>query len=362
MPKVRATILHVANFSHRAKGAGFTSLQYKLTNGLIRAGHNVVCFSDRDVARAATPLLSRKAGRAGANRKLLALARTLRPDVVLFGHADTIDPTTLAALRDLLPCVRMAQWNVDPLFEPDNVDRLRSKIELVDWTFVTTGGPMLRGLGGGRWNVAYLPNAVDISIERGRAFAAEPLTWDVLYAVGSPSFLRHHCGTEMSALGIVRDLRTRVPGCRFLTPGIDHPHFVGTPAAATLCSARMGLNISRRNDVHWYSSDRLAHLAGNGLLVMTERASGFGELFAEDEMAFYGSVDELAAQIERFLGDSRAREATARRGWRAYHRMFDSTRVAAYMMAVLDGRVDPWAFDWRSDAERAVGARTMRFA
>lgn len=346
-----ATILHVANFSDRAKGAGFAAVQYKLTNGLIRAGHNVVVFSDRDIARASTPLLSRAAGRRGANRRLLALCRTLRPDVVLLGHADIVLPQTLAEIRALLPAVRLAQWSVDPLFDAANVARLRSKMALVDWTFASTAGPLLRALAVDGGNVAFLPNPVDASIERGRAFEQPMPPWDVFYAVGSATLPRRHCGAEMAPVDILAGLRRRLPHCRFLTPGVGLPH---QEASAHMVPARIGLNISRRNDVRWYSSDRMAHLAGNGLVVATERASGFDALFGEDEMAFFGDGDELAALLERLLADDLLWRAVARRGWQAYGRMFDSTRVAAYMLGVLDGAVDPACFDWRSPSAREL--------
>lgn len=341
------TILHVANFSDRPKGAGFAATQYKLTNGLIRVGHNVVTFSDRDAARASTPLLSRKVGRRGANRRLLALAEALRPDVVLFGHADTVRPQTLAAIRSRLPGVRLAQWNVDPLFDDDNMERIRAKTALVDWTFVTTGGRLLERVAEDGANVAFLPNAVDTSIECGRAFDHDSPQWDVFYAVGSSLLTRHHCGAETAPVDILAGLRQRLPRCRFFTPGIEIAHLEGSACLAAMSQSRIGLNISRRNDVHWYSSDRMAHMAGNGLVVVTERSSGFDSLFDDDEMAFYSSNDELAAVLERFLADDGARRDMARRGWQAYHRMFDATRVANYLLGVLDGAIDPGRFDWR---------------
>lgn len=340
------SILHVANFSPRPKGAGFASVQFKLTNGLIRAGHNVVTFSDRDVARASTPLRSRKIGVPGANRRLLELVSAFRPDIVLFGHADTIQPATLMEIRNRLPGIRLAQWNVDPLFEDDNVARIRAKIDYVDRTFVTTAGPLLQELAKAGAPVAFMPNPVDPAIEYGCAFDRDDLPYDVFYAVGSPRIGRRHCGVETNAGRIIRNLRKRLPKLTFLTPGIDGNHLEGAPGMAALNSAKIGLNISRRNDVHLYSSDRMAHLAGNGLVVMIDRASGYGDLFAEDELGFYGSEDELAAKLERFAGDAVLRKATAKRGWGAYHAMFDATRVAEYMIGVLDGWIDPATFRW----------------
>ncbi len=341
------TILHVANFLSRPKGAGFASIQYKLTNGLIRAGHNVVTFSDREVARASTPFLSRKLGTKGANRRLLTLATDLRPDLVLLGHADTIHPETLAEIRQLLPGVRMAQWNVDPLFEEDNMARIRSKQSAVDWTFATTAGPLLQALGAGG-PAAFMPNPVDAGIERGRSFEADGLPVDIFYAVGSAGFGRSHCGIDSSAGDIAGRLKDRLPARSFLLPGIDGPHLGGAACLDAMRSAKIGLNISRRNDVRLYSSDRIAHLAGNGLVVMIDRATGYGDLFAEDELGFYSTEDELVDKLDRLTRDDNARKALGKRGWRAYRSMFDATRVAQYMVGVLDGRIDAAGFDWRT--------------
>lgn len=350
------TILHVANFSDRLKGAGLSAIQYKLTNGLVRAGHHVVTFSDREVARAATPLLSRKMGRRGANRRLLSLVDNLRPDVVLFGHADTIHADTVADIRARLPAVRLAQWNVDPLFDADNLERIHSKAGLLDWTFVTTSGPLLQRLAEGGHNVAFMPNAVDPSIESHRSFAGGRHDWDVFYPVGSPHFQRCHCGHEVAPADLVADLRDRLPQYRFLTPGVDSSHLLGAAFGEALANSRIGLNISRRNDIRWYSSDRMAHLMGNGLLVAMERASGFGDLFREDEVAFYDSVDELADRLRWFGRDDQTWRATAQRGWLACHAMFGATRVAEYMVGVLDGRIDPSCHDWRANGRQDLTA------
>ena len=139
-------ILHVGNFGSRAKGAFLHSVAPKLSRGLIRNGHAVVDFADRDAARAGNILGARKLGLAAANRALSRLARDIRPDLLLLGHADTITAATIAALRQAMPAMRVLQWNVDPLFEPDNIARLRAKLEVVDATLVSTAGEALSPL------------------------------------------------------------------------------------------------------------------------------------------------------------------------------------------------------------------------
>ena len=95
-----AKVIHVANFSPKTKGSSFFHAPaVKLTNGLIRNGHAVVTFSDRDVARASTIFGHRKFGIRGANDKLRDLCREVQPHLLLLGHADVIRPGTIADIR-----------------------------------------------------------------------------------------------------------------------------------------------------------------------------------------------------------------------------------------------------------------------
>ncbi|KJS35831.1 MAG: hypothetical protein VR70_14995 [Rhodospirillaceae bacterium BRH_c57] len=343
-------ILHVANLSLTVKGAGYYGVPFKISNGLTRCGHHVLPFSDRDIARAATIFRSRKWGIRPANDQLVAVAKEFRPDIILFGHADSIRPETLVRLRDALPAVRLAQWNVDPLFEPDNVRRLNSKIDHVDATFVSTAGTQLDALSAsGRHAVAFLPNPVDPSIERARCFAVprRDLASDLFFAVGSGPFPRNHCGQETCGNEIAERLMAALPHLRGDFPGcLGAPLKVGAPYEAALASSAMGLNISRRNDTTWYSSDRMAHLVGSGQLTFIDRAAGFDALFDDSELGFYSTEDELVAKLDHFLADDDARKRVAEAGWAAYRRLFDTTRIAAYMVDVILGDLDPQQHRW----------------
>lgn len=341
-------VLHVANLSMVPKGAGFFGVPFKISNGLVRAGHHVLNFVDRDVARASTVFRSRAFGVLAANRKLVEVARDFVPDLVLFGHADIIRPETLPELRDAVPGVRLAQWNVDPLFEDDNIARLNAKIALVDWTFVSTAGAQLVALGQGKHPVSFLPNPVDPSIERARNFerSKEELGSDVFFAVGNPDLVRSHAGVTAPAGEIVARLRRGCPGLRFATPGCGGPPVFGDGYERLLADATMGLNISRRNDAYLYSSDRLAHMAGSGMLVFIDRATGYDGIFGEDDFAFYSSEPELFDRLRFFNEHDDLRRAMARRGWEAYRRVFDCRDIAAYLVDVIMGTRDAKLVGW----------------
>lgn len=326
-------ILHVANFNHKKNGQIFYDVSRKLTNGFIRDGHSVFDFSDRDIARAGNPLGARKFGVGSANRRLLETCENYRPDLICFGHADVIRPPTLAAIREIVPTVRIVQWNVDPLFEPDNVGRILTKVDHVDLTLITTAGEQLRQFSRPNNRVAFMPNPVDPSIESGRAFAETDQEFDLIYCIGNPATPRLHDGRRSNVPVLAQHLIDSVPEARFAFYGLfgKGPIF-GTAYQNALRNARMGLNLSRRSDNYLYSSDRMAHLTGNGLLTFVDRATRFDELYRDDEIVFYESLDDLVSRIRFYKRNDDERRRVAENGWRRSVEMFDSTRVARYLI------------------------------
>lgn len=351
MPRPAASaplsIVHVGNFPFGLKPGFQHGVAVKLSNGLIRNGHLVLNFSDRDVARALAPLPTRKLGRGRANAALEEFCRHHRPDVLLLGHADVIAPATVARIRAALPGLRVAQWNVDPLFEPDNVARIATKQPVVDVTFVSTAGPPLAALRAGG-KAAFLPNPVDFSIERGRADCAEALAHDLFYACGHPSRpKRVICGREWDMDAFFREVIARLPHLRLLLGGLlGRPLLTGAAYQRALETCAIGLNASRRPDHPLYSSDRIAQLAGNGLVVLIERTTGYDTIFSDDEMAFFGSLDEFYAQLERLTADPARRRAVAAAGRARYGALFNERAVAQRVLDILMGATDPEAMPW----------------
>jgi hypothetical protein len=342
------TIVHVGQFPFGLRAGFHHGVAVKLSNGLIRNGHLVLNFSDRDIARARSLLGNRKLGRRPANAALLAFCRHHRPDVLLLGHADVIAAETIAAVREALPAIRIAQWNVDPLFEPDNIRRIGGKLAVVDATFVSTAGAPMRALRAGGRRVAFMANPVDFSIERGRSDLADRLDHDLFYACGHPSRpLRTICGKDWDMDDFARALLARLPGLDPVLGGLlGRPHLTGGGYQAALESCVLGLNVSRRPDHFLYSSDRMAQLAGNGLVVLVERATGFGEVFSESEMGFFSTFDELAETIAALIADPTRRRAIAGAGRARYHALFNERAVAARLLDVLLDDADPDAEAW----------------
>jgi hypothetical protein len=341
-------VVHAANFGIRPKGAFQNNVERKLTNGLIRNGHQVLNFSDRDAAMAGSLLgPHRVGGGAYANKALRALCLDIRPDVLILGQTDIVRPETVSEIRSAVRRLKVLQWSVDALFEPGNIERLQRNLPVVDATLVTTAGQALAPLAGSGRRLGFLPNPVDLSIERGENHLKAELPFDLFYACGNPADLRQVGGKAWNMDEFMRALLTALPKLRPKLAGVLGHHGLGGAAyQQALESAAIGLNVSRRSDQFLYSSDRLAHLAGNGLAVMIERSTGYDRLFSDEEMVFFSSFEEIVAAIDRLVAEPARRMALAAAGRARYHELFNEQRVAQYMLEVVFDRLDPSAYAW----------------
>lgn len=326
-------ILNVGNFDIKNAQRTFFHTSRKLTHGFVRLGHSVVDFSDRDVARMFSLFNSRKLGVRAANSELLKTFRNIEPDLVLFGHADVIQIDTLHELRRINRDVKIVQWNYDALYLPDNIRRLSSKIDAVDMTFVSTAGQPMASLAGPGRRIAFLPNPVDQSMERGRSFERARHDHDLFFGMRNGSNYRRLDGRKMTGDEVAQLLRSRLPDLQMCLPGLEGGKPVyGMDYVKCIDSSLMGLSLSQESDQPLYASDRMAHLTANGTLTFVDRASGFPDLYGEDELAFYGSTDEMIDKLRHFKRNPDEARRIAHKGWQRTHAMFDSTRVARYLL------------------------------
>ena len=345
-------ILVIGNAGDREPGRRFYSVERKLANGFTRNGHNVVFFSDRDVARAGSVLRSSRAGRGAANVKLLEAARNFQPAAIVFAHACLISNATLAEAR-ALSGARLAQVCVDPLFRAVNVEFLSQRAEVVDATFVTTGGEALARFSRVNNVSAFIPNPVDPSVEDQRNFEREDLPLDVFFAANAsrdrPDDIRRVAPRLFAG--------ERALACGF--HGFDGaPGLYGAAYFERLAQARMGLNLNSdraetatrpapAQELHLYSSDRVSQLVGCGLLTLSLRINTLMELFEDGgEMAFAENPEGLLESALRFKRDDAARRRVAEAGWRKAHAEFNERLVAQFVEETLFRRRPARDYAW----------------
>jgi hypothetical protein len=315
----------------------------KLGFAATRAGHLVVEFSDRAVARRGI------GGRAAANRRFLQTVDELKPDLILLHFADIIRNESLVEARRLSPGVKIADINIDPIDTEKNQRRLGMRTGFVDALFVTTAEPSLGRYAGPGAFAAFMPNPVDRSVEVGRAFEIETPPYDLLFPA-TDAGPREVGDERLTPMESVTRLTAGVPGLRLLTPGIGpSPRLRGQAYLAALDQARFGWALSRRATLPLYASDRMAHMFGCGLAVALDRRAGFERIYRADEAVFYDDLEGLAASLRALLKDDPSARDIARRGWERTWETFDSGRVLAYLLTQLFDHGGATDVEWPSD-------------
>lgn len=336
-------IIHVANFNTGKYGTDIYATDRKISAGLVRNGHFVYDFSYRDVCRHESLFRTTRFGRSKVNNRLLQACAIQQPDLLLLGHSELIEAATLAEIRRRQPQIKIGLWYVDALFHRQKTGHLRQRLPCIDVIFATTGGEYLRELATGTTVAAYIPNVVDKAIESHRGFAAASYEFDFIFCgrdahdPARQTFM-HELNREAA-----KHLRCAFRGCLGNPPvtGADYLDFLGR--------AKMGLNISRRNDVTLYSSDRLAQLVGNGLLAFCPRVPGLERLFAEDELVYFDGLDDLLAKIGHYHAHDLECRETAAKGWQRIHRCCSAERVCRYMLELLFDQPFSEEYEWRHE-------------
>ncbi|MCH9807806.1 MAG: glycosyltransferase [Alphaproteobacteria bacterium] len=328
-------ILLVSPGNNQKYGGGFYySFHRRLMNGFIRNGHFVYPFSDRDTADYALGV--RRFGKWMANKRLVEIASELQPRLLVLLQCHLIEPETVQQVRENVPGVKVAAISIDDISHPTPAGQFRHLLQNADFGFATTGGETLRAMAGDK-PLAFIPNPVDLSIDTERTFEAVEHEFDMIFAGHQPMV--------DVRWGLIEELRRRLPDDMRI--GLfgkrQERQLSGARYVTALGRTKIGLNLNRR-DGDLYASDRMAQLIGNGLLLATHRASGYGEIFGEDEMLFFDGVEDLAESIKQVLGGDDAWREMAEKGWERAKVTMNERLVAKFILGIANG--DSLPADW----------------
>ncbi|MEG9861587.1 MAG: glycosyltransferase [Parvularculales bacterium] len=323
-------ILCAGNYDDRDQGRFFYSVIRKLTAGFNRTGHMVYPFSDRDIARASNIFHTRTLGVRQTNRKFLMACDHFKPDVIFLLHADIIKNETLREIRHKYPHVKIAYCSVDLPTQPSTRQKLHRFADVVDTLFLTSSGEDQRQFARPHNRVAFIPNPVDASCERYRAFENPTPKAHVFAAMTGES-------TD-PRIKTAEDLRRALPDLSFSYWSFSgNPSLLGADYLEELSACRMGLNLSRSNDMPLYASDRIAQYTGNGLLTFTHGATGLQALYDDNEMVFFDDTEELIDKVRYYAENDSMARTIAARGHAKAHGVYNERIIARYILDVMTG-------------------------
>jgi len=326
-------ILHITNFNERHNGRLFYNTGKRLNNGFIRLNHSVLEFSDRDIVSYYRKL-SDLDGSKKLNEKLLNVISNYVPDVIILGHADLIKVETLEYIKKNYPNIKMVQWFLDRMDSEWIVNKKRflDKIDLMDANFCTTDPSTLEL--NKKHKTFYLPNPVDGSFEILQNFNNKLFNNDVFFAMSHGvhrGVLKK--GKFDSRENFINKLIKSTPNIRFDIYGMNQTQPIwADDYLLAISQSKIGLNLSQGKPIKYYSSDRFSQLIGNGLLVMIDEKTEFGNFFNKNEIVLYKDISDLSEKIEHYTNDDKSRITIAKNGRAKYFKYFNSTTVADYII------------------------------
>ncbi len=344
-------ILLVGNANLKHRGGRYYDHAMKLYNGFVRNGHNVYFLSDRDVARSSNPFGFKAMGEKFCNNYLLDVCRNFQPEFIVLCHADIIKAKTVAEAKKILPGVKVVQFNVDPIFREHNMAMIRSKLNVVDGTFITTAGKELARFNNKNGFVAFTPNPVDPSIDWPKCHENSNQPNDVFWAlrptkttnlndprIGYPLFIEESGKVKIKYYGMN-----------------GAPTLMNADYYKRIADCKMGLNISvvgelggidyaRPEELYLYSSDRIAQYMGSGLLVLTTRDNSLEEMFEENkEAVFFKGKEELLDKLTYYKNNDTERRKIATAGYEKSHKHLNERLVARYILeSTLNDKVSEY--------------------
>lgn len=329
-------ILQIGYAQMRRFGDIHAGSEYKLYYGLVRLNHYVIHYSERDMAAFLAPFKLRDLGKSVSNRKLIETADNFQPDMILLGHCDIIRNETLDEIRRLVPDVRIAHRNLDPLFVPRNVEAIKYRTHSCDSIFITTAGKGLDQFRGNRAGIYYMPNPCCASIDCNDNSQKDDLPIDLFFCGNSEEL-----SNRTETVNYVSEALKNDP-LKFHAYGYgERPNAWGYKYDQILASAKMGLNLNRQEGHYLYSSDRIAQLMGNGILAFINRTSQLDEIFGESRAVYYKDNEELVCKVRDYQEDDNARKAISSEGRRFYHEHFSSEKVAQYIIGkTMNEKID----------------------
>ena len=170
-------ILHIADMHQRHQGRLYYS-SGKLNNGFIKNSYNVIQISDRD-------FLQKNIFNYKKKSFLNYIKNTINnflPDVILFGHVDSLNIEDLYDLKNSYKKIKFSQYFVDTLDEnfenyEHHKNRFFLKYQICDTNFITTDPNVLDFAD--KSKTFYIPNVCDSSIDYLENYNFEHLEYDI---------------------------------------------------------------------------------------------------------------------------------------------------------------------------------------
>ena len=215
----------------------------------------------------------------------------------------------------------------------DNINKLKKFFSLVDHSFITTNPSVLNFSKKYTQNIHFFMTPVDKNIECFDVFKLKPSN-DVFYAMShgvNRAILKE--GKIDNRVIFLNKLIKKSNGIKYDFYGFGKQEPVwGNNFYKSLLNSKMALNLSRGNPTKHYSSNRIASLMGNGLMVFIDKKVEMNNFFNSNEIVSYNNIDDLVDKIRFYKKNDKTRIKIAKKGKEKYFKIFNETKISKFIV------------------------------
>ena len=317
-------VLHVGNFGIKVNHRLFNiSIAHKITNGLIRNGHDVINFDYRNIN---FKLFKSN----NIDLKLKEIVMHYRPDLILFGHNNVLNRNSLLTIKEKYNC-KTAIWYEDHVVKGDpnyknNISLLEKNNDLIDQYFITTSPDVIKTKIK-KENLNFLPIPVDPNIESEKFYETNKTKFFALSHGVNYGKLKQKFSDERSKfIDKILKLGDEV-NFHFLGLFNEEPKW-NYEFNKEVSVARTALNLSRGGPSKYCSSNRIATLMGNGILPFIDEKVMYQDFFDNDEIITYKNPHDLMSKLIKIKSNDRLLTKRSKNSKKSYFNYFENTIVA----------------------------------
>ena len=334
-------ILHISTFGEKIDHRTFNlSISNKITKGLIRNINDVINFDYRDRSKMIIDDL---------DQKILRICKNYRPDLILFGHNNILQRSTLIELKK---SSKLALWFEDHLVKGDpsyrkNLNLLEKNHDLIDNYFVTTSPDKIKTKIK-KNKMCFLPIPVDANIEEFNFYLCNK-DKDMFFALShgvNYGKLKNNIDEREVFLNKLIDASKDKISFHILGFNREEPKW-NYDYYKELMRSSVALNLSRGGPTKYTTSNRIATLVGNGVATAVTDKIGLQDFFNKDEMIFYKNEKDLVKKILFYKNNPIKLKMLARNGKKKYFKIFNNKIVADFLIHKVFKSKPNFKYSWK---------------
>ena len=338
-------IIHISNFDIKTSHRLFNlSIAKKISNGLIRNGHDTIDFDYRNYTRNIF-------NRITVDKKVIEIANNYRPDLILLGHNNCLSRNTIVEIKKKYN-TKFSIWYEDHVAKGDpnykkNLDLLEKNNDLIDQYFITTSPDVIKSKIS-KSKINFLPIPVDPNIENGHFYESRKEN-DLFFALSNGvnyGKLKKNTHDERSffinkLISLSSDkIKFNVLGLYGEQPKWNYDFY------DELMLSKTALNLSRGGPNKYASSNRIATLMGNGVLTAIDEKVQYQDFFNNDEIIVYKNKLDLINQIISIKDNPKKIRLNSIKSKKAYFGYFENNIVADFLIHKIFNNKKKYNYVW----------------